>query len=215
MVNDVKHELQNILRGTRKVGKGNLIQTTASYLRKSAEAGEMVAGSKPDKREEATRLINFAKENNLWIEDINLKNYISEGAEQKVFLNPPLNVFKLTDAIYYESWTDYFHSLMLNNFFFPDTFYELKGFTEIDKKLFALVEQPYVEADEPTNLEKVKLFMEANGFRNVRNHDYVHDVWGIILEDLHDENVLTKEGMLYFIDTVFFLKPNFWYDADA
>lgn len=57
--------------------------------------------------------------------------------------------------------------------------------------------------------------MEANGFRNLRNHDYVHDVWGIILEDLHDENVLTKERMLYFIDTVFFLKPNFWDGADA
>lgn len=57
--------------------------------------------------------------------------------------------------------------------------------------------------------------MEANGFRNVRNHDYVHDVWGIILEDLHDENVLTKEGMLYFIDTVFFLKASFWDGADA
>ena len=210
MKSQLKYELQNILRGTCEVGKGNLIQTTARYLGKSAKTGEVVEGNKPDKLEEATRLKIFAKETNLWIENINLKNYISEGAEQKVFLNPPLSVFKLTDAIYYENWTDYLHSLMLNNFFFPDTFYELKGFTEIDKNLFALVEQPYVEADEPTDLEKVKLFMEANGFKNNRNHDYVNEDLGIILEDLHDENVLTKQGVLYFIDTVFYLKENFW-----
>ncbi len=30
--------------------------------------------------------------------------------------------------------------------------------------------------------------------------------WGLIIEDLHDENVLTSNGILYFIDTVFYLK---------
>ena len=29
---------------------------------------------------------------------------------------------------------------------------------------------------------------------------------GIILEDLHDENVLTRNEILYFVDTVFYLK---------
>jgi len=33
---------------------------------------------------------------------------------------------------------------------------------------------------------------------------------GVILEDLHDENVLTQNGMLYFIDTVFYLTDDFW-----
>ena len=34
---------------------------------------------------------------------------------------------------------------------------------------------------------------------------------GIILEDLHDENVLTQNGILYFIDTVFYINPEiFW-----
>ena len=27
----------------------------------------------------------------------------------------------------------------------------------------------------------------------------------VIVEDLHDENVLTQDGMLYFIDTVFYI----------
>jgi hypothetical protein len=53
--------------------------------------------------------------------------------------------------------------------------------------------------------------MQANGFNNTRNHDYFHPELGIILEDLHDENVLTAQGMLYFIDTVFYIKREiFW-----
>lgn len=34
---------------------------------------------------------------------------------------------------------------------------------------------------------------------------------GIILEDLNDENVLTNNDIIYFIDTVFYIKPeHFW-----
>lgn len=53
--------------------------------------------------------------------------------------------------------------------------------------------------------------MESNGFINNRNHDYYNPDLGIILEDLHDENVLTNNNQLYFIDTVFYIKPElFW-----
>ena len=112
---------------------------------------------------------------------------------------------------YYASWVDYFHNLQLNNFFFPDTVYRLLGFHLEEEVLYAVVEQPYVRADEPTDLALVKEFMGNNGFDNTRNHDYYNPELGIILEDLHDENVLTQNGMLYFIDTVFYIRPEiFW-----
>ena len=40
---------------------------------------------------------------------------------------------------------------------------------------------------------------------NVRNNDYFNPELRLILEDLHDENVLTQNGILYFIDTVFYI----------
>jgi len=49
------------------------------------------------------------------------------------------------------------------------------------------------------------LFLENNGFMLQRNNDYTHPTLGIILEDLHDENVLTSQEVLFFIDTVFYL----------
>ena len=82
-------------------------------------------------------------------------------------------------------------------FFFPDTAYELIGFTKDKDILYAIVKQNYVSITSNTNLEDVKSFLTLNGFDNVRNNDYYNSVLGIILEDLHDENVLTRT--IYFI----------------
>ena len=54
--------------------------------------------------------------------------------------------------------------------------------------------------------------MEMNGFECIRNNDYRNPQLGIILEDLHDENVLTRDGSLFFIDTVFYIEDSFWND---
>ncbi len=157
------------------------------------------------KREEAERLKKYAESQNLWVKDIDLSSYVAEGAEQKVYLKDNRSVVKLNDAIYYSSWEDYFISLLLNNHFFPDTAYKLIGFFE-DNALYAVVEQSFIAADARTDLKHVEQFMAANGFQKVRNNDYFNPALGIILEDLHDENVLTNSGVLYFIDTVFYLK---------
>ncbi len=71
--------------------------------------------------------------------------------------------------------------------------------------LFAVVRQSFVTATEKTDLEAVKKFMAENGFSNTKNNDYRNTAVGVIIEDLHDENVLTKDGVLYFIDTVFYI----------
>lgn len=137
---------------------------------------------------------------------------MSEGAEQRVFLKDSEHVLKLNDAIYYSSWKDYFYNLLFHNFFFTDTAYELIGFTKEKNILYAVVQQSYVEISQNTELEHVKVFMDSNGFINTRNNDYFNPELGIILEDLHDEYVLTRNGILYFIGTVFFTTDKFWKD---
>jgi len=90
--------------------------------------------------------------------------------------------------------------------FFPDTAYKLLGFFDNESTLYAVVEQHFINANEKTDLKQVEWFMNLNGFQKIRNNDYFNSELGIILEDLHDENVLTSNGILYFIDTVFYLK---------
>lgn len=67
----------------------------------------------------------------------------------------------------------------------------------INGELFAVVQQVYVEVTSITDLKHVKVFMKANGFINNRNNDYINHELGLIIEDLHDENVLTRNNTLY------------------
>ncbi|WP_294301905.1 hypothetical protein [uncultured Chryseobacterium sp.] len=211
MLNDIKHELQNILSGKGEVKYGNTIKAVAGYLRRSKETGGLAPEEKFIKNKEALRLIDWINDNNFWYNDIDFNLFVSEGAEQKVYLKDENSVLKLNDSIYYESWLDYLNNLLLNNYFFPDTAYELIGFHMNSETLYAVVQQRFVKLDQLTDLGEVKKFLDNNGFKNIRNNDYYNSVLGIILEDLHDENVLTQQGILYFIDTVFYLKSEvFW-----
>ncbi|MEM7483811.1 MAG: hypothetical protein AAF348_01250 [Bacteroidota bacterium] len=210
-IKHVKYELQNILSGKNGPSYDALIQTVANHLRSRQEAGPMAEEKHQNKTAEAKKLIEYAQKHKLLIDNVDEDKFISSGAEQKVFVKDEYNVLRLNDAIYYASWKDYFQNLLLNNYFFSDTAYQLLGFHQNEKALFAVVQQPFVKADNLTDLSQVHAFLTANGFENTRNHDYYHPELGVILEDLHDENVLTKNELLYFIDTVFYVEPKiFW-----
>jgi hypothetical protein len=73
-------------------------------------------------------------------------------------------------------------------------FQRAQGFFEDKSVLYAVVEQSFIKATEKTNLNFVERFMNSNGFQKIRNNDYFNQELGIILEDLHDENVLTAES---------------------
>jgi hypothetical protein len=210
MQNPLKNELHNILSGKSKIRFGTIIQTIACYLKDGEKTSGRIEEEKHLKREEKEKLEGYISEQNLWINNIDFSQYVSEGAEQKVYLKDSEHVLKLNDAIYYNSWKDYLYNLLLHNYFFSDTAYELIGFTKEDEILFAVVQQNYVLITSNTDLSKVKTFLTLNGFENNRNNDYYNKELGIILEDLHDENVLTRNNVLYFIDTVFYLKEEFW-----
>jgi hypothetical protein len=206
----MKNELQNIISGKSQVRHGDTIQTISRYLRKGKSASGTFESSKQIKSEETALIRQFCDKNGFWITAININAFISSGAEQKVYLQNKHKVIKLNDSIYYETWKDYFNNLLLNNYFFSDTAYQLIGFYELENVLYAVVEQKFVESNSDTKLENVKEFLISNGFVNTRNNDYFNPEVGIILEDLHDENVLTFDDSLFFIDTVFYLTEDFY-----
>jgi hypothetical protein len=82
----MKDDIQNILSGKSQVKHHHLIQTTCSYLKRSQGTSSMVKDQQQHKEEETKSLIQFAEDNKLWVENINIDLYVSEGAEQKVFL---------------------------------------------------------------------------------------------------------------------------------
>jgi len=210
---EIKTELRNIISGKKQVSNGDFIQSITKHLRRGKKTSRNAKKGEFTKQEETEYLINYSTANSLWIKDLEDYVYLSEGAEQKVYLsNDVTHVLKLNTTIFYEFWIDYFHSLLFHNYFFPDTTYELIGFFYDSEQLCAVVKQSYIKADSLTELENVTRFLNKNNFFIKKNNDYYNSDLGLILEDLHDENVLTSKGTLFFIDTVFYTTPSFFED---
>jgi hypothetical protein len=212
-IKQTKYEIQHLISGKSGASYDAIIQAVTNHLRSGKRSSPVAEEKHANRAQETAHLITFAKRQNLIIDDIPKDKFIASGAEQRVYIKGE-NVIKLNDAIYYASWEDYFYNLLLHNYFFTDTAYNFLGFFIEDKSLYAVIEQKFVKASAITNLSLVNQFLTNNGFINIRRHDYEHPELGIIIEDLHDENVLTYDGMLYFIDTVFYINSAVFWDSN-
>ncbi len=134
--------------------------------------------------------------------------YLASGGESEVYLaSDKLNVIKVNDAVYYATWAEYFNSLVIHNLLFPNTSYSLVGFIETQGRLCAILQQPFI-AGEQAGLEDIKELLIFNGFENIKRQDYFNREFGLLLEDMHDENVIAGQDVLFFIDTVYYIMSN-------
>lgn len=209
--NDTKQTLKNIISGTIIEGKNDTLTATRNQLCSSFTTDTTI---KKDfdkqcdiKKEQEKQLNDYISKNNLWITDFSdQENYLTEGGEAKIYFGKDnKSVIKLNDAIYYFTWLDFFNSILIHNLFFEGTKYELQGFKRSNETLFAVLKQAFIISDNPVNLDDVKHLLEFNGFTNTRRNDYYNPELGLILEDIHDENVIVNSNVLFFIDTVFFI----------
>ena len=91
MQNHLKNELHNVLSGKSQIRFGTVIQTIASYLNDGEKTSETIEVEKHFKKEETKRLEDYISKKKLWVA-IDLSQYVSEGAEQKVYLKDAENV---------------------------------------------------------------------------------------------------------------------------
>ena len=88
---------------------------------------------------------------------------------------------------------------------FPNTAYKFVGFTfGKEGELRAVLQQRFIEGEQ-ADLTDIKEHLSFNGFENTRRQDYYNKEFGLELEDMHDENVIVKDDLLFFIDTVFYI----------
>jgi len=208
---NIKDELQRIILGHEPAGETSQLKKIQRFLRSNAETSLATKKQQRFKSEETAALLTFAgQEDFIYSPAIRESDFISEGAEQKVYRFDGSHVIKTNSGVFYECWLDYFNSLLIHNYFFPTTAYTFLGFKMIDGNLNAVVMQEFIVISEPTDLTAVKEFLEYNNFYNNRNNDYISSELGLILEDLHGENVLSVDGALFFIDTVFYLTTGFF-----
>ena len=158
-------------------------------------------------------MIDWAEEINLWIKeaDFNKKysrRYIAEGAEQKVYLKEDgRQVNKVNTGHFHGTWLDFFNRLILHQALFLSTAYTLAGFTEEEGQFCAVIEQPWVNVLRGAAKDEVEAFLRQVGFEHLKFNDYYNREHGIILEDLHDENIfIGPSENLLFVDPVIYLE---------
>ena len=117
MSNHFKNELHNVISGKSQVSYGTIIQAITSYLDNGSRTSNEIENSKQIQEQEKKKLEDYITKCNLWIDDIDFSQYVSEGAEQRVYLKDSDHVLKLNDAINYQFWTDYFYNLLLRQAF--------------------------------------------------------------------------------------------------
>lgn len=224
-IHTAKTEIAAILAGERKISSGTHLQNATHIAGECQRHYPAAQGDQPLNRKERAHynqqvkpleerlLKQWAKENNLWMEEAYFNqqysnNFLDEGAEQKVFLKRAgKTVIKVNTGIYHGTWLDFFNRLILHKAMFPSTQYSFTGFTEQGGQFSAILEQPFVDIKTGATNEEIETFLSGTGFINLRNYDYYNSKEGILLEDLHDENVfIDDEGILYFVDPVIYLE---------
>ena len=95
----MRDDIQHILYGKSQVKHHHLIQAACSYLKGSQGTSAMAKDQQQLKEEETKSLVQFADDNNLWVDNINLDLYVSQGAEQKVYLKDDSTVLKLNSHL--------------------------------------------------------------------------------------------------------------------
>jgi len=207
---DTRHKIENITSGAIIEGEPNHCSTirnslcsrfaTSTTVKKDFESKAIF------KEEQALLIEAYCTEHELWYKERPGEDlYLTRGGEAMVYLHPDhRHVIKLNDAIYYATWLEFFNSILLHNLIFENTSYNLLGFVKEEGTLYAALEQSFILSDAQVELDDIKKILEFNGFKNSRRNDYIHEQLGLILEDMHDENVIVNSETLFFIDSVFY-----------
>ncbi|MDR3246319.1 MAG: hypothetical protein LBT50_07790 [Prevotellaceae bacterium] len=195
--------------------KGGRRNVEASCLLIRDEKSDPGADEKVKRIRQETLLEEYARERGAWFdhEKESEREYLGDGAESFVYQdNNPGYVRKLVDPVSKTPLEFFDNRISLHNYLFPETFYELAGFTRTKGGVFTyIITQPYIKVTEygqldladPQTVENYRRELEKRGFylydndnTTIYNKDY-------IIFDLHKDNVLVNEkGDLFFIDTI-------------
>jgi hypothetical protein len=207
---EIRKKLQDIVTGALLQGQGDHCTTIRNLLCESFKTGPTIKSEFESqsilKEEQCWFLKSHAEKEGLWRTSLPAgSEYLTRGGEAQVFLAADKrHVIKLNDAIYYASWGEYFNSLVIHNLLFPNTAYSLLGFIKEKDFLCAMLQQTIIEGEQ-AELEDIRELLTFNGFENTKRQDYYNKEFGLVLEDMHDENVIKREDVLFFIDTVFYV----------
>ena len=80
------------------------------------------------------------------------------------------------------------------------------GITSVEQTLAVIIKQQFAVLAQGAERYMVESYLNDHGFIRTKNDDYYNQELGIILEDLHDENIFLLGKQLLFIDPVIYFE---------
>lgn len=195
---------------------GGLEEATNQLRRRIEEASRNASESERsgNAQQEVNRSIESqAKDSGLWtpIEKIsNIGNPFLSGNENDTYLNKDEGVvYKVNNLMNSGSLPNLFSRIDFHNRFFPDTKYELVGFTGFGNgnSVYPIYKQRYIPNAEFASVEDINNYMQSLGFRQTGEAKYSDG--DIIISDLRPRNVLKDaDGDIYVVDAEFAEEKN-------
>lgn len=175
---------------------GRTSQTTDGRIQPSA-SGQEIESSKAER---------YAKENDIWIslsDVFKLGAQGPSGNENDTYFSPEGYVYKVNNLMNSGNIVSLFERLSIHNQTFPETAYELYGFTGFEgRSVFPVIRQRAVCNPDNATTEDIEEYMKLLGFQKVKEYSYCNGE--ILISDLRPRNVLKDiDGDIYIVDAEF------------
>jgi len=207
---DPEGERGRIAGGKRNVEASILLAADGRRHQEASAAGRSGVDSHSDTVKRQERILeNYAKRESIWF-DYNKffrsAKVIGRGGEAFVYRKDETRVAKIVDfrhidkGLTPQKFLD--NRISLFNHLFPESHYELMGFTrDGDGKFRFIVTQQYFDPVNLKNQADADALMKSKGFERTERESYSNDLYQV--HDLHAGNVLKDaNGTVYVIDAV-------------
>lgn len=150
---------------------------------------------------------DLAKEKYLWVEFSEIMSLgvpAPSGVENDVYLNDETNVvYKVNNLMTSKNVSAFLERIILHNTVFPQTRYDLYGFTGFGNgSIYPIIVQDYIANATHATPDEIKEYMVNLGFVSCGKASFSNGY--IEVSDLHPRNVLKdSDGDLYVVDAEF------------
>lgn len=149
----------------------------------------------------------LAKEMNLWLPFADVSSLgmpAASGMENEMYLSEDGNTaFKVNNLMLSHSVSELLDRIILHNAYFPQTRYELYGFTGFGRgSIYPILAQQYIKQITFASPEDIACYMQNLGFKSCGDAAYTDGT--IVIKDLRPRNVLRNAaGDIWVIDADF------------
>lgn len=195
----------------QKVNEGDRLSEIASRLREMSTRNVAELERLHEQSDREKRIaFDFAKENNLWVDDLYDLGlpYQGGGNENTLALNTENGKLYKSNNLSNSDFliSNLIEQTLLHNALFPNTKYTLEGFTGFENGNSApfvevILSQNFIPNTQQASIEEIEDYMSSLGFKKITNSSFTNG--DITVSDLHPRNVLkSKQGNIYVIDDI-------------